>query len=144
MKEHFTINDIALMTGLTDRTLRNYIHSGILSGEKADGAWRFSPEQIDEFMTNPIVLRALHANQNAIVYDFMQDHFKSSPQVCMVLDVPADRIKDISRRFLSMVPKEKPEAEFRLSCHSFQHQQRIILRGPADLVSNILSVCLNG
>ena len=42
--ENYTINDIAMMTGLTTRTIRNYIKLGILNGEKEDGVWRFSAE----------------------------------------------------------------------------------------------------
>lgn len=56
MKDTYTINDVALMTGLTTRTLRTYITMGFLSGTKADGAWSFTPEQIEAFTQNPAVI----------------------------------------------------------------------------------------
>ena len=42
MKELLTIEDLAKMTGLSERTIRNYLADGQLEGEKADGAWRLS------------------------------------------------------------------------------------------------------
>ena len=34
MKETYSINDVAMITGLSTRTIRNYISLGFLSGEK--------------------------------------------------------------------------------------------------------------
>ena len=56
MKDCYTIEDMAVFTGLTDRTLRNYLNEGRLTGEKVDGAWRFSPEDLGR-------LRALLAEE---------------------------------------------------------------------------------
>ena len=36
MERKYTLNDLALMTGLTTRTLRNYLVQGFLHGEKRD------------------------------------------------------------------------------------------------------------
>lgn len=35
--EYYTINPVTLLTGLTDRTIRNYIRMGLLQGEKING-----------------------------------------------------------------------------------------------------------
>ena len=43
---NYTIANIVQFTGLTDRTIRNYISSGILIGEKTNGVWQFTPEQV--------------------------------------------------------------------------------------------------
>lgn len=67
----YTLNNIATMTGLTTRTLRNYIQMGLLTGEKVDGAWRFSEEQLYAFMGHPTVRQGMHAKQNAIVTNFL-------------------------------------------------------------------------
>lgn len=45
-KEYYTIADIAEMTGLSTRTIRNYIKSGLLSGSKKDRTWIFSENSI--------------------------------------------------------------------------------------------------
>ena len=49
---YYVINHLVMFTGLTDRTIRNYIAAGILRGEKINGLWHFTPEQVDEFIAN--------------------------------------------------------------------------------------------
>ena len=71
MKDCYTIEDMAVFTGLTDRTLRNYLNEGRLTGEKVDGAWRFSPEDLGRLLQDGGARRAIEANRNAAVYDFM-------------------------------------------------------------------------
>ena len=61
MKESYTISDIVAITGLSDRTIRNYISQKTLVGEKTDGAWRFTPEQLGAFMNDPNVLPSIRA-----------------------------------------------------------------------------------
>jgi len=57
MDKYYTLNDLALMTGLTTRTLRNYLKMGILKGERIDGIWNFTEEEIAEFFDNPCDIR---------------------------------------------------------------------------------------
>ncbi len=42
-KEFYTINELALISGFTTRSLRNFISMGHLNGEKIDGIWQFTP-----------------------------------------------------------------------------------------------------
>ena len=71
MKETYTIPDIAQMTGLNERTIRNYLSNGQLQGEKVDGAWRFTAEQFSDFLAQDMVRSSVQAKANAIVYDFL-------------------------------------------------------------------------
>ena len=84
--EWYTLNDIATMTRLTTRTLRNYLRMGLLAGEKVDGIWRFSEEQLWEFMDNPSVRQGMHAKQNAIVTDFLLMGGRKENRTCVILD----------------------------------------------------------
>ena len=43
---YYLINHLVLITGLTARTIRNYISNGILHGEKINGLWHFTPEEV--------------------------------------------------------------------------------------------------
>ena len=52
MEKLFTVEDIATMTSLTSRTIRNYLKDGILKGRKIGGQWRFTEEEIKNFMDN--------------------------------------------------------------------------------------------
>ena len=55
MDRNYTLDDIAMMTGFSTRTLRNYLNQGILKGEKTDGKWQFTAEEIDRFFAEPFV-----------------------------------------------------------------------------------------
>ena len=71
MDKTYSIEDLAGFTGLTDRTLRSYLQEGRLTGAKVDGAWRFSPEDVQRLFLDGGARRAMEANRNAKVYDFM-------------------------------------------------------------------------
>ena len=58
MERTFTIEDVAAFTGLTDRTLRTYLQEGRLAGEKVDGAWRFSPGDVQRLFQDAGAQRA--------------------------------------------------------------------------------------
>ena len=65
--ETYTIGQVVMMTGLTDRTIRNYLALGFLEGEKQDGQWRFTAEQLEVFMRHPsasTMVRSLSINSS--------------------------------------------------------------------------------
>ena len=55
----YNLNEVAMITGLTTRTLRNYLKLDLLTGEKIDGNWSFTDEEMDAFMSNPVVKQAI-------------------------------------------------------------------------------------
>jgi len=55
MEKLYTVENIANMTSLTTRTIRNYLKDGILKGRKIGGQWRFKEEDIENFMDNGTV-----------------------------------------------------------------------------------------
>ena len=93
MKDTFSISDMALITGLSTRTIRSYIADGFLAGDKSSGAWRFTAEQVYAFLRNKAVRPALRAKKNAIVYDFMGAPHKEQDMMCVVLDLPSDQVR---------------------------------------------------
>lgn len=97
MKDHkasqfYTMSHLTQFTGFTDRTLRSYLAKDILQGEKINGVWHFTEEQLDAFFRHPAVRPGIQAKNNAIVYDFMLDSQKQDSRICIILDLPnADR-----------------------------------------------------
>ena len=75
---YYLINHLVLSTGLTDRTIRNYISNGILQGEKINGLWHFTPEQVEAFICHPAVRPSILAKQNSAIYDFLLDDKKEN------------------------------------------------------------------
>ena len=89
---YYVIGHITLFTGLSDRTVRNHIASGFLQGEKIDGVWHFSPEQVEAYICHPAVRPGILAKNNSLIYDFLLQTKKTERESCTVLDLPgADR-----------------------------------------------------
>lgn len=88
MDRNYNLNEIAMMTGFSTRTLRNYLNQGLLKGEKVDGAWQFTAEEIDRFFAEPFVKEGLRIKRNGIVFDFLADRSKKAKRACMILDIP--------------------------------------------------------
>ena len=42
LQKLYSVEEIAQMTSVTTRTIRNYLRNGILKGRKIGGQWRFS------------------------------------------------------------------------------------------------------
>ncbi len=125
---YYLIHHLVLFTGLSDRTIRNYIASGILQGEKINGLWHFTPEQVEGFIRHPAVRPSILAKNNAAIYDFLLDDGKKDCEACMILDLPGEDRKALSEYFC-----------YRISNEDFQHVQfsfdgagnvpRVILKG---------------
>ena len=99
MSSFYTVRDVAAMSGLSVRTIRSCLASGKLSGEKVDGAWRFTPEQFGDFLSQDAVRRTARARTSGMVLDFLGVRRRKEPAACMVLDWPApDRESEARRR----------------------------------------------
>ena len=91
-EQRYLISHLVLFTGLTDRTIRNYLAQGFLEGEQINGMWHFTPEQVERFLTHPAVRPSILAKHNGIVYDFLMETKRETRESCMILDLPgADR-----------------------------------------------------
>ncbi len=141
MDKLYTINDIALFTDLSTRTLRNYLKSGVLVGEKIDGVWKFTEEEIDAFMSNPNVKSSITAKSNAIVYDFMLNKHKKTNEICTILDLNVNDTEaaEISEYFCTAVNNCTPEAGTNLSFEKNGSQVRLILKGSTEQVLEIIN-----
>ena len=73
MDRNYNLNELAMITGFTTRTLRTYLNKGLLKGTKIDGVWQFSEAEIDQFLSEPFVKEGLRIKRNAVVFDFLAD-----------------------------------------------------------------------
>lgn len=141
MKEIYTIQDLCLITGLTDRTLRNHLALGNLEGEKVGSAWQFTPQQVEAFFKLPQVWPSIQAKKNAIVYDFLLTKSKKARKMCVILDLPGEDGNDIASYFCRQVSGyTTPAEELRFSSENVGGCPRVILRGGADDVMALLNV----
>ena len=67
----YTVEDIAKMTSLTSRTIRNYLKDGSLQGQKIGGQWRFTMENIKRLFKDSAFIGDLSDNNKRQVYNFI-------------------------------------------------------------------------
>lgn len=138
----YTINDLAVMSGLTTRTIRNYLKTGFMTGEKVDGVWQFTEEEVSACFSNPSILPAIQAKNKAIVYDFLANDRKKANAVCVVLDLKTDQdeAKEVSEFFCNA-------ANYASGIHfAFRYENgntRVTLSGPEDCVQAIMAAYYN-
>ena len=139
MEKYYSINDMAKFTGLTTRTLRNYLKMNVLSGEKIDGVWQFTEEELEAFLSDPTVKPSIQAKQNALVYDFMLDRKKTKNEMCTVLDFcvgSKEESVELSKFFCEEVNKADKRVQF--SFEKAGDNARVVLKGNEEDVMEIL------
>jgi len=125
---YYLISHLVLITGLTDRTIRSYISSGILQGEKINGLWHFTPEQVEAFTKHPAVRPSILAKHHAKVYDFLLDTGKKDSETCVILDLPGKDPKLTAEYFCYRINNEEfQKIEFSFNIAS--NMPRVILKG---------------
>ena len=135
MKDTFTINELAMITSLTTRTLRNYLTAGVLEGSKVGGVWQFTAEQVQSFMENKAVKPSVLARKNAIVFDFMGSRPEKQDKICTILDLTAQAAVDASVFLCQKISELEPELEFHFASNPLGKGARLILSGsPKDVL----------
>lgn len=135
--EYYLINHLVLFTGLTDRTIRKYISAGILEGEKINGLWHFTPEQVERFNRNPAVRPSILAKNNGLVYDFLLNDKKSREESCLVLDLPGADRRVIAEYFCYEISNGGYQ-NIRFSFDGVGGTPRVILTGETDAVLELV------
>lgn len=135
---YYLINHLAQFTGLSDRTIRNYIASGILQGEKINGLWHFTPEQVERFIRNPAVRPSILAKNNAAVYDFLLDSSKTACETCMILDLPGKSKKEVAEYFCYHI-SNGDYRHIQFSFDGVEKTPRVILKGNAAEVLRLVN-----
>ncbi|MBQ4301748.1 MAG: MerR family transcriptional regulator [Oscillospiraceae bacterium] len=137
MEQTYNLNELAIMTGFTTRTLRNYLNQGLLHGEKVDGVWQFSAEEVDRFFKEPFVKEGLRIKRNAAVFDFLADTAKQANRACVILDLPvSDEEGAAVSAFFCKKMMHASNAAF--TYHRDRGMSRVILTGAEDQVAEIL------
>ena len=138
-EEYYSINQLSFITGFSTRTLRNYIKDGTLCGQMKNGAWYFSDSQIESFLSNANVAAGLYSKRKSLIYHFLQDIYKETNQICIILDfaVSLDESEEISNFFINQIDNHIDTVQF------FKTREgrvtRIILSGPEETVLSIIN-----
>ena len=133
----YNIEQLSMITGLTSRTLRNYLKSGFLQGSKETGVWQFTEQQVSAFITHPAVYPSIQAKQNAFIYDFLSDLNQSENEECILLDrtIEENKAKEIAD-FFCTAASEVSNIRFTYTYRS--GKARYILKGSESDISRIM------
>ena len=135
---YYCIGHIVQFTGLTDRTIRSYLANGILQGEKINGIWHFTPEQVDAFLRHPAVRPGITAKSNGLVYDFLMNPSREAHRCCMILDLPGAEKTGLTEFFCYAIGRENLH-NFQFSFDGLDKTPRVILRGNTDEVLHLVN-----
>ena len=136
--KYYVINHLVMFTGLSDRTIRNYIASGILQGEKINGLWHFTQEQVEEFVRHPAVRPSILAKNNGLVYDFLLDTKKTGQEMCVILDTPCADKKTVAEYFCYSI-NSGGYHNIQFSFDGVMETSRVILKGDAAEVLRLVN-----
>lgn len=135
--EYYCIAHLVQFTGLSDRTIRNYLSMGILQGEKINGLWHFTPEQTEAFLRHPAVRPSILSRRNAMIYDFLADTKKEEHRVCMILDLPGDDKQKIVEHFCYAISNED-YSDIQFSFDSIEGEPRVMVKGRPEQVLRLV------
>ena len=112
---------------------------GLLTGEKVDGVWRFTEEELGAFMDNPGVQQGLHTKRNSLVNDFLLMDTKKENHTCVILDfcMEWEDAKRVVAFFCDRI-KEQGEEELRFGMERRKKNVRLILSGPEAAIKEIM------
>lgn len=94
LEKLYTVEDIANMTDLTTRTIRNYLKDGKLEGKKIGGQWRFTMKDIEKLFDNGTVSKDIQDNNKQQVLDFIDGvntDMNGDIQICTIVDYYCDK-----------------------------------------------------
>ncbi len=100
--------------------------------------WRFTSDQVEEFVKHPAVRPSILAKKNGLVYDFLADDHKKTQEVCVILDIPGKEKK----KSIEYFGKSINEGGFRniqFSYDGVKENSRVILKGAVDEVMRLVN-----
>lgn len=85
----YTLQELADLTRLTNRTLRNYLANGTLKGHKIGGQWRFNKQEIQALFKNDTFFEDRKDKADSIVKSFIDQKISlpCKKSACIVIDL---------------------------------------------------------
>ena len=139
LQKLYSVEEIAQMTSVTTRTIRNYLRNGILKGRKIGGQWRFSLEDIETMINQ--TNGAFQENSRDFI-DSVYTPFPQSTSVCTIADVPCTQEKaaQISKTLCALWNQPASRGTFRYDYLEDAQTARYTLIAPIELVQTALAL----
>lgn len=146
-KEYYSITDIATITGLSTRTIRNYIKNGFINGSKKDGAWIFDENEVGKLLNEPFVSQSIQIKSDSIVKDFINVKKKSVNSVCSIFDYVVNNFEEAEilcdKIIENIDSKQYGKINFSFKYDHKINVVRIIISGETKQILQMMQDCLN-
>ena len=145
----YTVEDIAKMTSLTSRTIRNYLKDGSLQGQKIGRQWRFTMENIKRLFKDSAFIGDLSDNNKRQVYNFLNGTYtdiQGENQVCTVVDCYCENSKagqQIYEKLVTVInsrEKDSLPVKFNYEFSGKDNKARFTLFGDPDYIIKTLQL----
>jgi excisionase family DNA binding protein len=145
----YTVEDIAKMTSLTSRTIRNYLQDGSLQGRKIGGQWRFTVDDIKRLFTNGVFLNDISRKNKQQILAFLygtNTDVQGKIQICTIVDYYCENSKaghQIYEKLVTVINsrgKDSPPAKFNYEFIGKGNKARFTLFGDPDYIIKTLQL----
>lgn len=141
----FTIADVAEMTSMSDRTIRNYLRSGLLTGRKVGGQWRFTAQDIAKFFDRSDVKASISEQWRLDVADFLDgvsSAVEGERQACTVVDlyVTPQEADAYNERVCEFFSDHAENARVNFDYSEKEHRARFILFSDPQTAAQVLNI----
>lgn len=150
MEKLYTVEDIANMTGLTTRTIRNYLKDGSLEGRKIGGQWRFTMKDIEKFFNKGSVAKDMIEHGKEQVIDFIDGvntDMSGEMQICTIADyycASKEIAKEMSDKLMTVINNNddviKGGAKYSYDYIEKEFKARFILFGNPSFIIETLKM----
>ena len=145
----YTVEDVANMTSLTSRTIRNYIKDGTLQGKKIGGQWRFTMVNIKQLFDNSSFSKDISSDKKQQLLDFIDgvnNDIQGNIQICTIVDYYCESIeesKQICDKLMTIISNQENKFSFAKFNYEFiesENKARFTLFGTPDYIIKILEL----
>ncbi len=136
----YTVEDVAKITGLTTRTIRNYLKDGRLKGLKVGAQWRFTEQNIKDLFEEQGVSDSMKEAKNQLVADFLHEKRAETPRILhhLISLVLRARGQTLCEPVLELVNVLQDKGEIEFSFQYLNGRARFIIMGDPKLVQRVL------
>ena len=146
LEKLYSVEEVAEMTAVTTRTIRNYLRKGVLTGTKIGGQWRFRQEDIMHMFNQEKNASDFRETSSRIVRDFLGGQYKPFSEldsICTVADVACtkEQAKAMSKTLCELWKQADIRGiTFRYDYLEDSEAARFTFVAPLTLTENALAV----
>lgn len=103
-EKYYSISDIAKLTKLTDRTIRNYLANGSLKGKKIGGQWRFSQNDVRGLFSDDKFEDDMKAKTEKAIISYYNNNtsFDTDNTGCNIIDIKIES-KEVRKEMFAKI-----------------------------------------